>query len=108
MTDTRPSIAERRARFRQLHQSGCFLIPNPFDVGSARWLQSLGFHALASTSSGAAFSHGRHDGGMTLDEVLTHLRSLVDARQSAGTIDLGPWTIDHQPSDRLSLRFVPV
>jgi 2-methylisocitrate lyase-like PEP mutase family enzyme len=79
MTGTRPSIAERRARFRQLHQSGCFLIPNPFDVGSARWLQSLGFHALASTSSGSAFTQGRPDGGMTLAEVLAHLGSLVDA-----------------------------
>lgn len=79
MSDTRPAIAERRARFRQLHESGCFLIPNPWDVGSARWLQSLGFHALASTSSGSAFSHGRPDGGMTLDEVLAHLRTLVQA-----------------------------
>jgi 2-methylisocitrate lyase-like PEP mutase family enzyme len=79
MTASRPSIAERRARFRQLHQSGCFLIPNPFDVGSARYLQSLGFHALASTSSGSAFALGRPDGGMTLDEVLAHLRTLVDA-----------------------------
>jgi len=79
MTDIRPTIADRRARFRQLHDSGCFLIPNPFDVGSARWLQSLGFPALASTSSGSAFAHGRPDGGMTLDEVLAHLRTLVDA-----------------------------
>lgn len=79
MTDTRPSIAERRARFRRLHESGCFLIPNPFDVGSARWLQTLGFRALASTSSGSAFTLGRPDGGMTLDEVLAHLRTLVDA-----------------------------
>jgi 2-methylisocitrate lyase-like PEP mutase family enzyme len=79
MTETPPSIAERRARFRQLHESGCFLIPNPFDVGSARWLQALGFRALASTSSGSAFTQGRPDGGMALDEVLTHLRTLVDA-----------------------------
>ena len=79
MTHTRSTIAERRARFRQLHESGCFLIPNPWDVGSARYLQSLGFHALASTSSGAAFAHGLPDGGMTLAEVLEHLRILVDA-----------------------------
>jgi 2-methylisocitrate lyase-like PEP mutase family enzyme len=79
MTSLHPSIAERRARFRQLHESGCFLIPNPWDVGSARYLQSLGFRALASTSSGSAFSHGRPDGGMTLDEVLAHLRTLVEA-----------------------------
>ena len=79
MTETRPSIAERRARFRHLHESGCFLIPNPFDVGSARYLQSLGFSALASTSSGSAFTQGRPDGGMSLDAVLEHLRALVDA-----------------------------
>ncbi|HEX5972109.1 MAG TPA: isocitrate lyase/phosphoenolpyruvate mutase family protein [Gemmatimonadaceae bacterium] len=79
MAVTRPSIAERRARFRQLHEAGCFLIPNPFDVGSARYLQSLGFAALASTSSGSAFTQGRPDGGMTLDDVLAHLRGLVEA-----------------------------
>src|SRR3954469_7880180 len=79
MTINPPTIAERRARFRQLHESGCFLIPNPWDVGSARYLQSLGFHALASTSSGAAFSHGRPDGGLSLEEVLAHLRTLVEA-----------------------------
>lgn len=79
MTSTPPTIAERRARFRQLHESGCFLIPNPWDVGSARYLQSLGFRALASTSSGSAFAHGRPDGGMTLGNVLEHLRTLVAA-----------------------------
>jgi 2-methylisocitrate lyase-like PEP mutase family enzyme len=79
MASPSSSIAERRARFRQLHESGCFLIPNPWDVGSARYLQSLGFHALATTSSGAAFAHGRPDGGMTLPEVLEHVRTLVEA-----------------------------
>lgn len=79
MTDTQPTIAERRARFRKLHESGCFLIPNPWDVGSARFLQSLGFRALASTSSGSAFSHGLPDGGMSLGEVLEYLRALVEA-----------------------------
>ena len=79
MTSTHPTVTERRARFRQLHESGCFLIPNPWDVGSARYLQSLGFHALASTSSGSAFAHGRPDGGMPLVDVLEHLRTLVAA-----------------------------
>ena len=50
-----PGIAERRAEFRRLHQSGCFVIPNPWDVGCARYLQRLGFKALASTSAGAAW-----------------------------------------------------
>lgn len=79
MTNSQPTIAARRAEFRKLHESGCFLIPNPWDVGSARYLQSLGFLALASTSSGAAFAHGRPDGGLSLDEVLDHLRTLVEA-----------------------------
>lgn len=72
-------IAERRARFRRLHESGCFLIPNPWDVGSARFLQSLGFQALATTSSGSAFAQGREDGGLTLDETLAQIRTIVDA-----------------------------
>ena len=76
---TAPS--ERRARFRRLHERGCFLIPNPWDVGSARLLQSLGFPALASTSAGLAFSTGRPDGGVGREEVLGHLRALVEATE---------------------------
>jgi 2-methylisocitrate lyase-like PEP mutase family enzyme len=49
-----PTVAEKRKTFRALHASGCFVIPNPWDIGSARWLQGLGFKALASTSSGFA------------------------------------------------------
>ena len=59
MTESRPSIADKRRVFRQLHASGCFLIPNPWDVGSARYLQSLGFKALATTSSGFRASNSR-------------------------------------------------
>ena len=54
----RPSVAEKRATFRKLHESGCWVIPNPWDVGSARYLQGLGFKALASTSSGLAWAAG--------------------------------------------------
>jgi len=79
MTRSRPSIADKRRTFHQLHQSGCFLLPNPWDVGSARYLQSLGFKALASTSSGLAWSQGRPDNGLPLAQVLAHLRSMVDA-----------------------------
>ncbi len=71
------SIAERRAAFRALHQSGCFVLPNPWDGGSAIRLAKLGFKALASTSAGAAWALGRADGEMTVDEVLAHLRFLV-------------------------------
>jgi 2-methylisocitrate lyase-like PEP mutase family enzyme len=75
MTDT----ASKRARFRALHQSGCFVIPNPWDIGSARLLQQLGFEALASTSSGHAWTRGRPDYAVTRDEALTHLTALSAA-----------------------------
>lgn len=65
--------------FRQLHESGCFVIPNPWDAGSARYLSSLGFKALASTSAGMAFSLGLSDGRVPLEVVLEHLRLLVAA-----------------------------
>jgi 2-methylisocitrate lyase-like PEP mutase family enzyme len=68
-----------RQSFRELHESGCFLIPNPWDIGSARYLAGQGFKALASTSSGAAWSMGRPDGKLTLQEVLPHLREIVAA-----------------------------
>ena len=67
------------ARFHELHRSGCFVIPNPWDAGSARLLESLGFKALATTSSGFAWTLGRRDHGVTLDEVLAHLRALSAA-----------------------------
>jgi len=72
-------LTARRRDFRALHAAGCFAIPNPWDAGSARFLESLGFRALASTSSGAAWSRGRADGAMARDEVLAHLRELVAA-----------------------------
>jgi 2-methylisocitrate lyase-like PEP mutase family enzyme len=62
-----------------LHESGCFVIPNPWDTGSARYLQKLGFKALATTSSGAAWRHAKADGQMSLDETLVHLREIVAA-----------------------------
>jgi 2-methylisocitrate lyase-like PEP mutase family enzyme len=66
-----------RTRLRALHQSGCFVIPNPWDVGSARLLAKLGFKALATTSSGFAWSTGRRDNHITLDDALAHLRAMV-------------------------------
>jgi 2-methylisocitrate lyase-like PEP mutase family enzyme len=79
MAATRPSIADKRRAFRQLHESGCFAIPNPWDLGSARFLQSLGFKALATTSSGFAWSQGLPDGGVSREMALAHLRSVVAA-----------------------------
>lgn len=79
MTDTRPDIAARRRTFRELHRNGCFVIPNPWDVGSARYLQSLGFKALATTSSGFAWSQGHADNHVSRDTVLRHLSVMVAA-----------------------------
>ena len=73
------SIAEKRAAFRKLHESGCFVIPNPFDAGSAKWLEGMGFKALASTSSGFAWTQGHADSTVTREVVLSHLRMLVAA-----------------------------
>jgi len=75
----RPSIADKRRTFRQLHEAGCFAIPNPWDIGSACFLQGLGFKALASTSSGFAWSIGRPDNAITREMALTHLREVVAA-----------------------------
>jgi 2-methylisocitrate lyase-like PEP mutase family enzyme len=79
MTPSPSDIAARRRAFRQLHESGCFAIPNPWDIGSARYLKGLGFKALATTSSGVAWSLGRCDGGLDRQAVLAHLRDLVAA-----------------------------
>jgi 2-methylisocitrate lyase-like PEP mutase family enzyme len=73
------SIQERRKAFRALHESGCFVIPNPWDAGSARFLESLGFKALATTSSGYAWSKGRADGSVPREAVLAYLREIVAA-----------------------------
>lgn len=73
------STAQKRADFRKLHESGCFVLPNPWDVGSALLLQGMGFKALASTSSGMAWSIGHSDNNVNRDHVLAHLKTLCDA-----------------------------
>jgi 2-methylisocitrate lyase-like PEP mutase family enzyme len=73
------SIEEKRAEFRKLHQSGCFAIPNPWDMGSAKYLQHLGFKAIATTSAGFAFSRGLPDGSVKRDDMIAHIRELVEA-----------------------------
>ena len=67
------------ATFRALHESGCFVLPNPWDIGTAIYLESLGFEALATTSAGFAFSRGKRDGGVPCDEMLAHIREIVEA-----------------------------
>lgn len=73
------TTAEKRADFRALHREGCFVLPNPWDVGSARMLQHLGFSALASTSAGYAWTMGRPDNAVTRGDVLEHLAALCAA-----------------------------
>jgi len=79
VSNERPSVADKRRRFRRLHEGGCFVLPNPWDIGSARFLQHLGFEALASTSAGFAWTQGAADGAVGLGSVLSHLQAVVAA-----------------------------
>jgi 2-methylisocitrate lyase-like PEP mutase family enzyme len=79
MASARPSVADKRKTFRRLHEAGCFVIPNPWNVGSARYLEGLGFKALATTSSGHAHAQGHPDGAQNINDVLAHFRELAEA-----------------------------
>src|SRR5215468_7011776 len=83
-----PTQAEKAERFAALHEGDPFVIPNPWDAGSARVLAALGFQALATTSSGFAFTLGRRDGGVTLDEVVEHVRAIDGATDLPVSVDL--------------------
>jgi 2-methylisocitrate lyase-like PEP mutase family enzyme len=74
-----PQQSSATAKFRAMHESGCFVLPNPWDIGTAIYLEHLGFEALASTSAGFAFSRGKRDGGVPRDEMLAHIREIVEA-----------------------------
>src|SRR2546423_12889273 len=76
MTSSQTSLA---AKFRALHESGCFVLPNPWDIGTAIYLEHLGFKAIATTSAGFAFSRSKPDGGVPRDEMLAHIREIVKA-----------------------------
>src|SRR5689334_13098052 len=84
MTDQK----EKGAAFRALHEGDAFVIPNPWDAGSAKVMAALGFKALAGTSSGFAFTLGRPDGGVSLDEVIAHIRVLDEATALPVSMDL--------------------
>jgi 2-methylisocitrate lyase-like PEP mutase family enzyme len=73
------TTADKRAAFRKMHEAGCFVLPNPWDIGSARALQHMGFKAIASTSAGFAWTIGKADNRVTLDEVCAHLEALCAA-----------------------------
>jgi 2-methylisocitrate lyase-like PEP mutase family enzyme len=83
-----PTQRQKAERFRALHEGDPFILPNPWDAGSAKVLEALGFEALASTSSGFAFTLGRVDGDVTLDEVIDHARALDEATELPVSIDL--------------------
>lgn len=91
-SDPRAALGARRQAFRALHEGGCFVLPNPWDVGSARYLQHLGFPALATTSAGFAFSQGLPDS----DVAVSRDRSLAHIAEIAAAVDL--------PSVRTSRR----
>jgi len=74
-----PTIEEKREKFRKLHESGCFAIPNPWDIGTAKYLEHLGFKAIATTSAGFAFSRGLADGSVKRGDMIAHIRELVEA-----------------------------
>lgn len=86
-----PTVDEKRATFRRLHATGCFVMPNPWDVGTTRWLQHLEFPALATTSAGAAFAIGcpdRYD-AVGCDGMLAHIRTIADAADVPVNADFG-------------------
>lgn len=91
-------LAAKRASFRALHAEGCFILPNPWDLGGVRRLEALGFQALASTSAGFAWSRGRDDRDVPLDEVLSHLRDLCAATDLPVNADFEAGFAD-QPED---------
>src|SRR4030095_4000885 len=79
MNDATSSQSSAVATFRALHESGCFVLPNPWDAGTAVYLEHLGFKALATTSAGAAFTRGLPDGAVSLDAMLAHIHEIVAA-----------------------------
>lgn len=83
-----PTQAEKATRFRALHEGEAFVIPNPWDAGSARVMEALGFKALATTSAGFAFTLGRTDGSVALDELAEHVEALVRASDLPVSVDI--------------------
>ena len=84
-----PSLGEKRRQFKELHRDGCFVLPNPFDIGGARYLQRLGFKALATTSAGAAWGLGLPDAAVPFAAMLDHIRGLVAASDVPVNADFG-------------------
>jgi 2-methylisocitrate lyase-like PEP mutase family enzyme len=83
------TVAEKREQFRRMHETGCFVLPNPWDIGTTRYLQQLGFKAVATTSAGAAWSLGCADGETTLDAMLDHIHMIAEAADVPTNADFG-------------------
>lgn len=98
------SVAEKREAFRALHESGCFLIPNPWDVGSAIYLEHLGFKALATTSAGFAFSRGLPDYAVPLEQMLAHIAELVAATDVPVNADFANGYADNPEESAANVR----
>src|SRR5207247_10793353 len=92
------------AKFRAMHESGCFVLPNPWDVGTAIYLQHVGFKALATTSAGFAFSRGKRDGGVPRDEMLAHIREIVEATSLPVNADFESGYADEPESVAANVR----
>ena len=99
------SIDARRRTFRELHRQGCFAIPNPWDIGSARYLQHLGFKAIATSSAGLAFARGLPDNGVPRDMMLAHIRELVEATDVPVNADFENGYADEPDGVAESVRF---
>ena len=97
-------VKQKRRRFRELHQQGFFVLPNPWDIGSAKYLEKRGFKALASTSSGAALAIGRQDGELSRDEVIAHLRMLCTATSLPVNADFEAGFVDSPQEIATSVR----
>ena len=91
-------------KFRALHESGCFVLPNPWDIGTAIYLQRLGFEALATTSAGYAFSRGNSDGAVPRDEMLAHIREIVEATQLPVNADFMAGYADEPQDAAINVR----
>src|ERR1700751_6147207 len=92
------------AKFRALHESGCFVLPNPWDIGTAIYLERLGFKALATTSAGFAFLRGQSDGGVPLDEMLAHIREIVNVTELPVNADFQAGYADEPDSVAANVR----
>jgi 2-methylisocitrate lyase-like PEP mutase family enzyme len=97
-------IADRRKEFQRLHERGCFPLPNPYDVGSAKYLERLGFKALATTSAGFAFSRGYADGRVGRDLMLAHIREIVQAVDLPVTADFENGYADNPKDVAVNVR----